>query len=468
MPIHYKANWQSIIALIGATVILLTLTLQYPFSVTFPIGGDAPSYITYTKMLLGVFHNPNDAWYALTHTWYPLAYFYFAPFALIPISWPMRFVWWAATGYVISGAALGWLIYRIGGWKYAAASIALWALVPIAGMRHFEDATIAQLWSYTPFFLFIERFYSKKTIVTLILLVITCLSHPITAIVLLTGMFAFIPAGIYSHKGFQPADKRFTIIMVTAASIMALAALAVVISRASVFNVVVALPQPSGIFDYMRPNFIPIAMLAPIGLIFLLEHLRNKPHALLMMTCIILSSTYFGLNGIFGHHVWEVRFYAFFVMSLIILASFSLPHLVHHIFPSHILASAFLVCFFSVMAITNWSQAAYVYNFYESSSRYGRLHSDEISGIEWMINNLPSHSKVYVTNTTRHSEWIQALTDFQVQFVDENSLTNGLIPITEGAQYHAFFTHTESFPKDLIQYPMIYQNQGFKVIQLNS
>src|SRR3989344_6648273 len=95
------------LALLGASGLLVAMSLHYPLATTFPIGGDAASHIRVAQTIQAITATPHDAWVALKTSNYPLAQILFAVFGTLPLAWPESFVWWMAAGHILTGAALG-------------------------------------------------------------------------------------------------------------------------------------------------------------------------------------------------------------------------------------------------------------------------------------------------------------------------------------------------------------------------
>jgi hypothetical protein len=146
---------------------LIAPAIQYPLSTTFPVGGDAAPHIATVQHILT---KPIYSISRIAHSWYPATYILFSLNAFIPfISWTQLYPWWMALGQILTGLAIGLLIFRISGLRAAIIGIALWGMTPIALTSFFEDATMAQLWSLPWLVLFFEAvaMNSKKRIVTM-------------------------------------------------------------------------------------------------------------------------------------------------------------------------------------------------------------------------------------------------------------------------------------------------------------
>lgn len=393
-----------------SALILILLALQYPLSSSFPIGGDAASYVQYTQIILNGWRSPLYALQAFTQTWYPLAYLTLAPFAILPVEWPIRFIWWAALGQIASGLSLGWLLYRMGGWRQAAAGIAFWALLPVTAFRHFEDATIAQLWSYAFLFIFLERLYAKKALHSLIFLLLVIASHAITGAIAILAIFSsLLPLWIF-RRSIDPKSRSIMTHIATATAFLIAIGTYIAITRPATFSIVTAQPGPIGIFEHTRSLFVPLALLSLAGITPLINKLKQQRFVLVITICFLSVLTLVGINQILEINVWTHRTSPYFIISSAILFAFAWPYLMNLIFTNTKLRSTFTALFFTAMLISAWQQNSFVYNYYESSSRYARVHPDELSAMYWVRNNTYFSTIVYASQVNRHSEWIPLIT----------------------------------------------------------
>jgi hypothetical protein len=466
-----QINRSAAAAIIAAVVMLTIFAVQYPLSTTFPMGGDAPYYLTTVKNIVS---SPFSAtsFSSLSHSWYPLAFFLLLPFTLLPITWPIAFVWWAAVGQIAAGLALGWMLYRLFNWQTAAAGLAIWAITPISATLHFEDGTIAQLWSYAFLFLFFERFHSRKPFQTFLLLLLTSLTHPITGLVLFVGLALSLPFLRLFQITVRPQNRHFFALFMIAVALALIAGATLLVYRNNIFLSINANPRDIGIFEYIQDQFLPIILIAPLGIPILLKKLQSHPQTRNLIVVSLIAFSILGLNHIFGVHVWERRFAPYFVITIVVLSSVAWPFILKNIFTWRGNRFIFSLLFFSTIAVIVWPKNAFVYNYYESTSQYARISPDEISAIEWMQTNLPPASTIRATNATRHSEWIPVLSEHEYRQVNENDPIGQLdSPFYSGNYYMAFFTNEESVPNEIKDnpsaFPVVFQNQAVTLITIN-
>lgn len=454
----------------GALLLLIIIALQYPLSTTFPMGGDAPAYIMTVKHFLNFSNFPTN-FSALTGSWYPLSDLILLPWAFIPLSWPMRFVWWAALGQIMTGLCFGWFMYRTFGRMEAIASVGIWAITPIIAISHFEDGTIAQLWSYAFVLLFLERFHANKPKTALIILLLVCLAHPVTGLTIFLVLVTTLPALWFLHKQLPPEQKK-TVLTISLG-----------ICAAILIGSVVALTKHQAIsqitdqsnsywFDFITSSFQPVILLSPLGFILLQKYLRKSLPTLILLDIFILTTIALAFSNVPHLGSWSLRFVPLVIVSITVLGSIALKKCLTAIFKVPSLISLSLLMLFAGVGILVWDNNSRVYAFYESPARYARIHPDEIAAISWMQNNIPAASNVVASISNRHSEWIPALSSLNLISMPENKimLRKAGYDISEDSQvkYFIFFLRRESVPKYMLidpeRYRVIFQNKGAVVI----
>lgn len=432
-----------------AGLVLVILALQYPLSTTFPMGGDAAQYVTTARLLLAIPQHPENLIH-INH-WYPLANILSLPYALLPISWPLRFTWWAVTGQIAVGLALGWFMYRLAGWGAGAASMAFWGLTPIVGTNHFTDGTIAQLWSYVFLYVCLERLHSGRPWWALLFLVLTFLTHPITGFALLFTLLLIIGPLWLARSQLSSPERRTTVIISAGVISLSVLGLITLWNRQNIFGFL----QISGIdssvpVEVWRSVLAPLIFLSPIGYIGLVQRWRDRHLTIFMLVsfslvCLLLSS-----NNLLGISVWIGRLAPLFIILISMLAGVGWTALLRFALPAIWLRALITVLFFSVITLMVWQENKPVYAFNDSPSRYVHIHPDELAAVNWLAANTTEHSYVISSTINRHTEWIPALTsahwqpaadivDYTTQFLSQ------LPPQTDGV-YVVFFLKRETVP----------------------
>ena len=459
-----------ITAIIAAVALLITLAIQYPLSVTFPMGGDAPAYLEISQKLRFIPSAPTNI-STLTNSWYPGAHLLLLPFSFLPVSWPMKFVWWAAVGQIAVGLSLGWMLYRLFNWRTAFASMAFWAITPITATPHFEDGTIAQLWSYVFLFLFIERFNANKPWQMLSFLSIASLTHPVGAMVAVLSTSLASPFLLTESINTQSKERRTSIILLISTALIAITTAAILASRSEILLQITSREISQNILGLFPSYFYPLLFLSPLGASITLRKLASRPQTLNLITAFLVSSFLLGTHFLLGPGTWEKRFTPLFVICVVILASIAMPHLLSRLLKWRLTATLATVVFIGNLGVNTWYNNAYVYNYYESSSRYARVHPDEIAAIEWMKTGLPNNSTIYSVSRNRHNEWIKVLTSHNCKEIPPNGVANYFQNTSyPRGSYLAFFTMSETPPEEIRENPErylpIYENKAVYIVRL--
>ncbi len=416
--------------LIGATALLLILTMQYPFSTTFPIGGDAAFYVRTARTLLEP-TEINEKFSILKSAPYPLAYLGAASSVLLPLEWPERFTWLMTITYMAVGGALGFFLYRYQGRAAAATAVALWSLVSVDVTTHIEAGTLAQLLSLVFVALFFERLVKGSWWGVPLAYVAVLLSHPLTGLLLLLAVVLMVGTGVPLIRSFPSPERRVYLLLAALATLSGGAVAIKIGLNQALFTTglqssTLTFPLP----NLLRSTLGPWLMMAPLGFIRLTTDQRISSVAKMTLVTFILSTLVLSFNYLFGIGLWTERFQSYFVFGTIILASIAFPWLMNRVFMHWLPRSVFVVLLFLALALTAWNSNARIFRYYEAPGNYARLQTGEHEGIRWMNDNLPTDSVVVTSNVHRHAEWIPALTNRQwlavPHFEDEAIINNKL------------------------------------------
>jgi len=397
-----------IVSLSVAFIVALAMAVQYPLSTSFPIGGDAPFHVEGGQKILNVFNNPPEALSALQETWYPASHIIFSASGLLPISWPERFTWFMSLGHLFTGLSIAALLWRLSGWKSAMIGLWIWALTTTGITRHFEDGTMAQLWSLGLAALYFERLTAKSTLGSILLFIITSLTHPITGLILLVSSLVTLPSMWMNKSNLDQKEKKqlYGITIIGAISIIS-----IIFMAPALANTIIEGASDTNIVDLMGLYFAPFIVIAPIGGIILAT---NKNLPLLARTSIgafASLSLLLAANNLVGINVWTERLRSQFVIVTTILAAIALPNIISAIFKKESLKILVIILILFPPLLDAWKDNDRVYRFYENEDNYARPRLGEIADIEWMANNLPKNSTIYSAISDRTTEWIPLLTN---------------------------------------------------------
>ena len=472
-----KYSILSTISIIAALTLLLIFSLQYPFSSSFPMGADANVYIQLAQRLMNAPQAPNDALNVFKESVYPLTHTLFTLSVILPTDWPTRFIWWASLGQILSGLALGLLLYRLNGWPSAAAGMAIWALTPITVNGHFEDGTIAQLWSLVFLLIFFERLLTRKYWGATAAFIATALSHPITGAVLVTSIFASTPLLI----NIIAQHTKNTLRTITYSLVFILSLLVptiiFILKHPNALSIITTSAPYRTPIEYLDPPFGLFALIAPIGLFILIKKTPRLTFFSAILYTFIFFSILLALNNFIGVGVWAMRLHTYLILSIAILSSIALPTIINQALNKTSTKIIFLTLLFSALSLHYWQKTSHVYAWYEEPSNHGRLLAEERLAMDWMEDNLITGSYIISSQTTRHSEWIRVFTRFPLAHITSN---DPLLYLKD-QELHDFaynhngtqlivFKYVEDIPEQILQhpewFPVIYNTKAIAIIAM--
>ena len=467
-----KQRPTAVLLVVSAFVVLLILTLQYPFSTSFPIGGDAAFYVRVARTLLGP-AEVSEKITLLIRAPYPAAYVAAAASAVLPLEWPERFTWLVTVTYIGVGGCLGLLLYRLHGAPAAASAMIIWALASIGITEHIEAATFAQLLSLAFLILFFERVAADSIVGIVVTFCAALLSHPLTGLVLLlTTLLVIIPgAGVVRSL---PSARRTTYWILFALAMVSVGALVFKLgSNPNVLtNRFMADDNSFSLPDVMRTFFGPFLALTPLGFLYFARQPRENLLLKMLLISFFNVAVLLTFNHYLGVGLWTHRFQSFLVVSVTILSAIALPQLLRTVLPTTLLRGSFAIVFFGSLLLGTWHTNNHVFRYYEAPGNYARLHPGEEEGIRWMRQNLSSQSVVVTSNANRHPEWIPALTGMEwlsLPHLNEEIKINeklGEARVFGRPVYLAFFLNAEEVPSVFPAAPVIFQNDDFRLIRI--
>jgi|GEM_PF-2736111 hypothetical protein len=464
-----------IFSVIFCALILITLCLQYPFSTTFPIGGDAPYYIQRSQVALTVINDPIAAIRAVRKSWYPLSLVIFSSSAVIPIDWPMRFTWYMTVSHILTGVILSRLLYRISGWRAAALVMVIWAITTTGITTHVEDGTLAQLISFIFLALFLERISAGASWGAAAALVATTLAHPVTGLFLLSCMAIATPILLSTWPRQSPSEKKQIAIV---CSISLLVLVSVVFIGKSVFTAAVNINgvMNNPFINILVSRFAPFVALSPLGLLILLKSTKPTTLKFIIGTMFSLAAIMAG-NDLLGISVWLDRLAPLFIFIVAMLAAIGLSHIIKSVFLSTTSRATFLLVFIALVSVSAWRSNMNVFEFYENLDNNSRVHPEEIAAMYWIRDNISPDSFIITAINSRHAEWLPALTYKQWLPLSENDsfMSNPTGDNNESPTYHklkyvAFFKFHQNVPsvftENPLDYPLIFSNDALDIFNI--
>ncbi|PIT98015.1 MAG: hypothetical protein COT71_03045 [Candidatus Andersenbacteria bacterium CG10_big_fil_rev_8_21_14_0_10_54_11] len=397
--------------------------LQYPLSVTFPIGGDAADYVTAAQTLLATPRHPQAAAALLRQSWYPVSLITFTASAALPLKWPDRFTWTMAAAHFTVGLALAALAARFGGIPAAAAAILFWSLTTTGMTRFFEDGTLAQLMSLGFAALFLERLAAGATIGSIAALILALGAHPITAAALLLALLTAAPSLLYLQRNLPSAQRRQTRATIIAALTIATAA---IISGKSPLNARVDISTDSPLDLSLAA--LPLVALTPFGLLQILRTVTVPLTARFILLAFTVVSLLLAGNLYVGIGIWTDRLRSLAAAAIVVTASVAAPRLITAAFSSQLARTAFIVTALLPLYIVTWHSSAKVYRYYENQNNVARLHPQEYEAFQWVARHVPADATVYSVANNRHIEWLPPLSGHPYIPIADWKLFTGKIP----------------------------------------
>lgn len=463
----------------GLIVICASLLyLQYPISSTFPIGGDATRYILdYLEVrdALKEEHISIAVQTFFTNTQYPLSQALVAVSSVIPVSWPIKFIWLITIGNFLVGLIISFLLYRLSGYLPALFGFFIWSLTVTQITDHLQDGTLAQLWSLIPFLLFLYFLYTKSGIGTLISLLTTFFFHPLSGIVGVLLHSLIIPSAWILRRFLD--ENEYTYVRKNL-YILPFAILGIGILIFIYAPWIVSVDFENKGFSFMNLVASPVGfsfLLVPLGLIAV--HKRNTsilPY--IVLVSFVFISILLSMNDLFGIGILPYRFKSYLVLASTICGAAGLAELITLLFPkkSQLFIAALLLVSLTASA---WHENQPIYAFYESPSKYARLHPDEQEAIVWLSMNSSEDDLVISTRANRHSEWIPIIGNVRWQaYTTDRSPWNlsesEFISFLQknGVEYIMLFKHRESV-RDVLgdkayTFTTVFENKGSVIYEI--
>lgn len=458
-----------ILGITAAIILLITMALQYPLSVTFPIGPDTPAHIRDALKLTKEYPGDSTGISILKNSPYPVSILLLNTTRILPISWADRFTWWMTIGHIAVGLALGLFVYRIHSWQAAAIAMSIWAPLTTVFNNHIVSGTLPHLWSLAFLLLFLERFAARSVILTITLLLFGMVSHPITATLIVLTLLIVLPSYWLNKKQF---DKQEYVLMQWITGIM------VIVIAYIVYHYMTR--GPLSLFwdgshielqKLLTSDIAPWILLSIPGWIIMQRVTRIRPMAIALWNTLSLLTLVLAINEQFGVDIWTYRFRSTLIIIAIVGISIGLLQLVRLTFSSIISRSIFITLILAFMSSFSWQSNTNVYARHEKNSM-----RHDIEAMAWM-RDLPEDSFITSTNKDRTSEWIPLYSKKSwVELTSDNTLFElsgeKLQKYAASILYtHAiFFLRRETIPENFIAHPqlftVIYEKDGVTIFKI--
>ena len=465
----------SILLILFASV----LYLQYPLSSTFPIGGDATRYILDYLEVRDSFIDGNilQAIHLLfTNTQYPFSQLLVLLSSFIPLSWPSRFISLITLGNVLTGAMLSFFLYRYKGWRAALFGFFIWSLTVTQVTDHLQDGTLAQLWSLIPLLLFFYFLIRKAWIGILFSFIASFLFHPLSGIVAALSYALIVPGSWSINRLLSREDssyiKKHLYVFPIALSLSSL----LLFGYAPWLFITDFDERGFPLLNIMASPFGFSMLLAPLGTLMANTEKERKLLPFVILLSFSFVSVFLSMNDVLGIGILPYRFKTYLILAAAFFGAIGLSELTKQLLPRATQLTAILLLCASLTA-ASWHENKPVYVFYESPSKYARLHPDELEAITWLKGNASHNDIVISTRANRHSEWIPILSHVTWTAytsngdpwdLPESSFLNFLKD--QGVTYIVIFKHRESVDDVLGEkvdlFNMVFENKGSVIYEL--
>jgi hypothetical protein len=463
-----------VIVITCAILLLTAMASHYAIATTFPIGGDAASYIRKATAVLSA-NSIVSATQKIARSQYPLAITAVVSSAALPLSWPERYVTLMVLAQICVGLGFGWFLWRVAGWPAAALGIAFWSLSLTEFNPHFEDGTLAQLASLLWLLLFLERVVAGSPAWAGFFALAALATHPLTGVLLIASLILSLP-GLWLFHAHLPPARRQLILVLSIIVLLVTLFIFYLMFKGSLHAIDATGSATLDLKNSIRSRFGPIILLAVPGWFIMQKNLGRKPDVLLIVNSLIALSVVLSLGNLIGLDLWTIRFRSYFVMVVTILAAIALPILTDAVWKSKIIKYTFCAGFISAIAVLSWQYDKGIYHRYESPSSHLRLHPDEAESMTWMRNNLPPNSFIATSYSNRHVEWIPILANVTWDGFHDNELfwranDDQLQHLVRdaGLTHVAFFTYYEGVDdrfSNTDEFPIVFKNNGVTIIRL--
>lgn len=445
--------------------LLLILAFQYPFSVSVPIGGDAPSHVATALSIRRLVVSP-----------YPLSSFLFTLTRLIPATWLLRFTIFMALGYSISGIMLALVLKKMAGNLAAVIGMIFWSVATWDVLPFYRDGTMAQLWSIPFLLLLFYAFLNKNKKLSIIAFVCIYFAHPATFAMVTLPLVLLAPAFILRKTGLT---KKVTIfITIVIATFVAL--IFIIFPKYFPYANVVEFVQYLSLKDFLETRIGILFICAPLGLIiFYASKNQTGIEKLFLLTFAVLSF-FTTFNSLFGVGAWERRFAPYFIIVLIIFGSIGLANIFKTALPQKSLLSAVIILLVFILGSQAWISAQGYYRLFNEVR--SSLHKDELTAYQWIKTNLPANAIIAQTLTRgRGIEWLPIFANRQNSipgysyrtvklFANCQTILTELKGLIPRPTFALFYVWTERVPKTFkdnpLIFPLIYKNAEVVIYQL--
>ncbi len=429
-------------------VLLLFFSFLYPLSVNIPIGGDAPSHISTANSITLLSRSP-----------YPLSSLLFSLTRIIPVSWPMRFEIFMATGYIATGLMLGLLLKKLAGNLSGALSILFWSLCSWDILTFFRDGTMAQLWSLFFVLLFIYLLNKKNLLLSSLTFLAIAFSHP--------ASFAFVASVLLIATPFLVSHfnkvKFFVPLSLLISGILVLLTL-LLFAKFFPYSNLNKFHIQTYLLGELAESRIGILLLSvPLGATFFVNDSAGSRRKIILLV-FAFASFVATFNHFFGVGAWERRFAPYFIISLLIFGTIGLAKLFTYISKNHFVHLVLLILFAAPLTTNAYFTAR---NYYRSfNGQRSSMHAAEAEAYGWIKNNLDNNVLIMQTrNRGRGVEWLPALTQRKNFILDDQATKYKLLEscgeilddLTRVNVTHVFFyTWTERIPDAYLNNPSIF------------
>jgi hypothetical protein len=377
-------------------------------------------------------------------------------------------------GHILTGLALGRLVWRITRDHVAtAAAIFGWAISTTGLQHHFEDATLAQLWSLLWLLLWLDSLLARAWKRSIFFLLLTITTHPFSGWLALLMSLLFI-VQLVTNKYTADSVKKALIPLTSITILLTIMIASVLLLRPTVIQ---ENTTQLAIIDAIRSPYGALLLLAPLGAVYILHQLRQDASSQSVLVAWLIATAFLATNDRFNIGVETNRFFTYFFLLAITCAACAVAPVFQRALPWTAARIPILLTLAGAMVLWAWSGSANIYTFYESPSRYARLHTNEQAAFLDLSHLLPENSVLISSEANRHAEWLPIITG-KTWFAIPSSDPIWHGQIQDWQQYAAshhythlvVLEHTEEAPEAMRlvpnPFPIVYANNAVTVYTL--
>ncbi|MDP3685503.1 MAG: hypothetical protein Q8R32_01595 [bacterium] len=398
---------KTVATVFGIVAVATVLSVQYPLSTRFPLGGDPPTFLYGARAVVEPWFLPEGESFSLLSSRHPLAVLFLAATKVLPVSWPERFIWAMAIAHIVGILVFLWVATRLVGRSEGLVGAAFWA-ASVGGVNAaFNDGTLAQLVSLPLFLLTIDAVRRRALGWSFVLALLVFFTHLFSFLVLV----CLLGTLIITIRGptWPSEDVRFVRRLVLPLAGIALTL--VLLHRQLLARAVAGVlgdSTPSTLPELLGTNYGLVFLLALVGVPVLVARLRSDPLVRALVLALVVWATVLTFNHRLGIGIAPERFQVYFGLVAALAAGVALPALVRVAFVKPVVRGLAGVLLLAVPITGAFGHNARIFATYEGPRQQAHVPPEERLGYAWIAEHLPREA-VIVTSSHRRTVWLSVL-----------------------------------------------------------